>query len=198
MTVDRDQVLKAAAELLSRKATAPMDEIARAAGISRATLHRHFAGREALVFALGDLGVRQIEDGLEAARIEEGPPPDALRRLVAEAMPVAGFLAFLYGENQLYEPGQPDPGWARIEERVGALVRRGQEQGVFRRDLSPDWLTDALYALVAASGWSVQDGRMAPKEAPRMVAELLLGGVLERSEKPGRLEKPERTERKAP
>ncbi|MGD9484210.1 helix-turn-helix domain-containing protein [Streptomyces sp. TRM70308] len=180
MTVHRDQVLKAAAELLSRKATASMDDIARAAGISRATLHRHFAGREALVFALAELAARQIEDGLDAARIEEGDPAQALRRLVAQATPVAGFLAFLYGENQLYEPGTPDPGWARIEERVGALIRRGQEQGAFRRDLSAHWLTDALYALVVASGWSVQDGRMAPREAPRMVAEVLLGGVLER------------------
>ncbi|MEU6408227.1 TetR family transcriptional regulator [Microbispora sp. NPDC046933] len=46
MAFDRDHVLRCAADLLSRKATATQDEIAKAAGISRATLHRHFAGRD--------------------------------------------------------------------------------------------------------------------------------------------------------
>ncbi|MCZ7413348.1 TetR/AcrR family transcriptional regulator [Streptomyces sp. WMMC897] len=181
MAVHREHLLRAAADLLSRRTTASMDEIAKAAGVSRATLHRHFAGRDALVLALGELGIRQIEEGLDTARIDEGDPTEALRRLLAEAMPVAGFLAFLYGENQLYATDHMDAGWARIDERVGALVRRGQTEGVFRRDLSPAWLIDALYALIAASGWSVQDGRLAPKEAPHMVAELLLGGALERN-----------------
>ncbi|WP_340562982.1 TetR/AcrR family transcriptional regulator [Streptomyces sp. GSL17-111] len=180
MSVPREQILKAAAELLSRRATASMDEIARSAGISRATLHRHFAGREALIVALGDLGIRQIEERLDAARIDEGDPADALRRLIDEATPVAGFLAFLYGENQLYESDLMDAGWARVDARVGALLRRGREEGVLRGDLSTAWLVDALFALVAASGWSVQDGRLAPKDASRVVAELLLGGALER------------------
>ncbi|UGY90441.1 TetR/AcrR family transcriptional regulator [Streptomyces gobiensis] len=181
MTVNRERVLKTAADLLSRKATASMDEIAKAAGISRATLHRHFAGRDALVLALGALGIEQIEEGLATARIDEGEPEDAVRRLVAEAMPVAGFLAFLYGENQLYESDRMDEGWQRVDAKVSGLFRRGQQQGVFRPELAPSWLTEALYALIAASAWTVQDGRMAPKDAPHMVAELLLGGALRRT-----------------
>ncbi|GAA4665397.1 TetR/AcrR family transcriptional regulator [Streptomyces chumphonensis] len=181
MSVPREQILKAAAELLSRRATASMDEIARSAGISRATLHRHFAGREALVAALGELGIRQIEEGLDAARIDEGDPAEALRRLIDEATAVAGFLAFLYGENELYESDPMVAGWARVDARVGALLKRGREEGVLRGDLSTAWLVDALFALVAASGWSVQDGRLARRDASRVVAELLLGGALERS-----------------
>ncbi len=178
MSFDREQVLREAAALLTRKATASMDEIARAAGVSRATLHRHFPGRDALVRALGALGVEQLEERLDAARVEEGDPVEAVRRLIEEAMPVSGFLAFLYGENQLYEVAEIDEGWARIDERVSALFRRGQEQGLFRYDLSPAWLCEALYALIAASGWSVQDGRMASRDSARMVGGLLLGGML--------------------
>ncbi|GAB3660860.1 TetR/AcrR family transcriptional regulator [Streptomyces sparsus] len=178
MTVDREQVLTAAAALLSRKATASMDEIAKAAGISRATLHRHFAGRGALVLALGAMGLRQLERGLDAARIEEGEPEQAVRRLIEQAVPDAGFLAFLYGENELDEAEPMAEGWGRIDARVSALFLRGQEQGAFRPDLPPTWLTEALYALVAASAWTVQDGRMAPRDASRMVTELLLGGAL--------------------
>lgn len=44
MATDRDTVLEAAVGVLSRRPTAHLDEIARAAGISRATLHRLFPG----------------------------------------------------------------------------------------------------------------------------------------------------------
>ena len=59
MALDRDHVLRSAAALLTRRSTATMDEVAKAAGISRATLHRHFAGRDALVRALEALGIAE-------------------------------------------------------------------------------------------------------------------------------------------
>ena len=37
MAVDRDHVLRSAAALLTRRSTATMDEVAKSAGISRAT-----------------------------------------------------------------------------------------------------------------------------------------------------------------
>lgn len=71
MTLDREQVLRSAAALLTRKSTATMDEVARAAGIGRATLHRHFAGRDALVRALENLGIQEFEAALDSARLDE-------------------------------------------------------------------------------------------------------------------------------
>ncbi|MGE4364641.1 MAG: TetR family transcriptional regulator, partial [Mycolicibacterium sp.] len=45
MTATHDQLLRAAADFLGRRPNATQDEIAAAIGVSRATLHRHFAGR---------------------------------------------------------------------------------------------------------------------------------------------------------
>ncbi|WP_344535195.1 helix-turn-helix domain-containing protein [Streptomyces albiaxialis] len=177
MSVDREELLSMAADLLTRRPTSSMDEIAKAAGISRATLHRHFAGRDALIRALENLGLRRLEAAVDAARPEEGDAAEAVRRIVAEAEPVAGFLAFLVTENQLFEPGDTHEGWARIDDRFAALFRRGQEEGTFRIDLTAAWLTEALYALISASAWAVQDGKVAGRDAVRMTAELLLGGA---------------------
>ncbi|MEU5437082.1 helix-turn-helix domain-containing protein [Streptomyces sp. NPDC020719] len=183
MTVDREQVLRTAAALLSRKSTATMDEVARAAGIGRATLHRHFAGRDALVRALENRGIEQFEAALDAARLDEGPAADGLRRLVAEVEPGAGLLAFLVTENQLFEGDTMNEGWARLDARVSALFRRGQEQGEFRIDLTPAWLTEALYGLIGTGAWAVQDGRVAAKDFQYMIVELLLGGARRSVEK---------------
>lgn len=87
MSVDREDVLRSAAALLTRRATATMDEVAKAAGISRATLHRHFAGRDALIRALEDLGLREFEAALDEARLGEGDALGALRRLRRRAEP---------------------------------------------------------------------------------------------------------------
>ncbi|MGW6459225.1 TetR/AcrR family transcriptional regulator [Streptomyces sp. NPDC055078] len=181
MTVDREQVLRAAAALLSRKPTATMDEVAKAAGIGRATLHRHFAGRDALVRALEDLGIREFETALDAARLDEGGAADAVRRLVAGIEPSAGLIGFLVTENQLFDAVEINEGWNRLDARVAALFLRGQEEGDFRIDLSVAWLTEALYGLVSSGAWSVQSGRVAAKDFQDSIAGLLLGGVTRRS-----------------
>ena len=182
MAVDRDHVLRAAAALLSRKSTATMDEVAQAAGISRATLHRHFAGRDALVRALEALGIAECEAALAAARPEQGTAADAVRRLVAAIEPAAALLAFLYTENQLFEGGEQNAGWARVDARLAALFRRGQESGEFRVDLSPVWLTEALYGLIGSAAWAVSDGRVARNDFTHLIVELLLGGAIRREE----------------
>ncbi|MEU3298389.1 TetR/AcrR family transcriptional regulator [Streptomyces sp. NPDC006678] len=183
MAMDREQVLRAAAALLARKSTSTMDEVARAAGIGRATLHRHFAGREALVKALEELGIQEFEAAVDRARLDEGGAGDALRRLIAEMEPGAELLAFLVTENQLFEGDQINEGWSRLDARVSALFRRGQEQGEFRIDLSPAWLTEALYGLIGTCAWSVMDGRVAKNDFQYMIAELLLGGARRSVEK---------------
>ncbi|MFF5186802.1 TetR/AcrR family transcriptional regulator [Streptomyces sp. NPDC000345] len=178
MAVDRDHVLRSAAALLTRKSTATMDEVARAAGISRATLHRHFAGRDALVRALEALGIAECETALDTARLDDGPASDAVRRLVRAIEPSAGLLAFLYSENQLFEGEGQNQGWTRIDDRIAALFRRGQAGGEFRIDLTPAWLTEALYGLLASGAWAVSEGRVARNDFTHMVVELLLGGAL--------------------
>lgn len=177
MTLDREQVLRSAAALLTRKSTATMDEVAKAAGIGRATLHRHFAGRDALVRALEELGIQEFGAALDRAGLDEGTSEEALRRFVAAVEPSAGLLSFLVTENQLFEGGEVNEGWDRLDARVSAFFRRGQERGEIRIDLTPAWLTEALYGLIGTCAWAVQVGRVAAQDFSYMIVELLLGGA---------------------
>ncbi|MEV6209753.1 helix-turn-helix domain-containing protein [Kitasatospora sp. NPDC051914] len=182
MATDRDSVLEAAVGVLSRRPTAHLDEIARAAGISRATLHRIFPGREALIREVGMLSLRKFSEACDTARIEEGPADTALRRLVDAVVPDAALCAFLAGENQLYDDPEINDLWETHDARVRALFLRGQQQGVFRIELSAGWLSEAFFDLVAGVGWAVQDGRLAPRDGAYSLTELFLGGALRRSE----------------
>ncbi|MFC6599569.1 helix-turn-helix domain-containing protein [Kitasatospora paranensis] len=182
MATDRDSVLEAAVGVLSRRPTAHLDEIARAAGISRATLHRIFPGREALIREVGMLSLRRFATACDTARIEEGDAQEALRRLVEAVVPDAALCAFLTGENQLYDDPEINRLWDIQDARVRALFLRGQQQGVFRIELTAGWLSEAFFDLLAGVGWAVQDGRLAPRDSAYSLTELFLGGATRRTE----------------
>ncbi|MFJ8472464.1 TetR/AcrR family transcriptional regulator [Kitasatospora sp. NPDC094011] len=184
MATDRDTVLEAAVGVLSRRPGAHLDEIARAAHISRATLHRLFPGRDALIREVGVLGLRRFAAALDTAAIEQDDAQTALRRLVDAAVPDAMLCAFLAGENQLYENDEINDLWEVQIERLHALFLRGQREGVFRVELSAAWLSEAFFDLVAGIGWAIQDGRLAPRDAAFSLAELFLGGALRRPDAP--------------
>lgn len=175
--MNREHLLRAAADFVSRRPTATQDEIAAAVGVSRATLHRHFAGREALLEALDHLAVEQLREALETSRWQHGSPVDALQRLVAACEPVAGYVALLSTRNDASEGRQSRAGWDEISTEIEDFFRRGQQAGTFRPDVTAVWLAEAFYSLVSGAGWSIQLGRAASRDFTSMITELLLHGV---------------------
>src|SRR5690349_17232692 len=73
-------VLEAATTLLGRDPGATLDRIARAAGVSRQTLHAHYPTREALLAAVVDRVTSQVVDALDRLDVASGPAMDALQR----------------------------------------------------------------------------------------------------------------------
>ncbi|GAA0611606.1 TetR/AcrR family transcriptional regulator [Kutzneria viridogrisea] len=182
MATDRVRVLRATVRVLVRQPNAPMDELAKAAGISRATLHRLVPSRNALVKQLAELALADARAAIERARPEQGEPVAAVRRLVAELVPIADLWAFLMGENQIAGDPEMDQLWAELDLALIGLFRRGQESGAFRVELPAEFLTDALSSLLAGTGWAVQHGRLAAKDANRVLTELLLNGAVRRNQ----------------
>jgi TetR/AcrR family transcriptional regulator, mexCD-oprJ operon repressor len=177
MALDRDGLLRAAADFLGRRPNATQDEIATAVGVSRATLHRHFSNKPALMQALDELALDETRKALETARLHEDSATAALRRLITAFQRVSPYLALLYSQSQEIDPDQSMHGWAAVDEEITALFIRGQRAGEFRPDLTATWLTEALYSLVAGAGWSIQVGRVAARDFEHIITELLLHGV---------------------
>ena len=178
MSSTRDELLRAAADFLGRRPNATQDEIATAAGVSRATLHRHFAGRHALMEALEKLAVAEMREVLRIVRLQDGSAVEALRRLVSACRPVSPYLALLYSQSQELDLDSTIEAWREIDDQITSLFERGQREGDFRPDLTAAWLTEAFYSLFGATEWAIRAGRVAGRDFDRLITDLLLNGVL--------------------
>src|SRR5262245_48693793 len=75
------RILEAAEAVLADDPTASLERVADVAGLARATVHRRFSSRKALIDALGvQLNERYLQ-GLKQARVETSPPLVALHRM---------------------------------------------------------------------------------------------------------------------
>jgi AcrR family transcriptional regulator len=75
------RILEAAESVFAVDSSASLERIADAAGLARATVHRRFASRTALLDALAERLGRRYLLGLEEARVKTAPPLVALHRL---------------------------------------------------------------------------------------------------------------------
>jgi TetR/AcrR family transcriptional repressor of mexCD-oprJ operon len=174
------RIVEVAARLLGEDPSVGMADVAAAAGVSRATVYRHFPTREALILAIREQAFEHTRRALEDARIDEGSATDALRRLVAGWLDVAQRYSFA----QL--AAQPEISATRAEREpqrramlgpLLALIERGQAAGEFTSSLPASWIARSLTSLLLAAARSASEGMLEPARAADVVVDTLLDGV---------------------
>jgi len=175
-------IVDAAAHMLASDPATPMQDIAEAAGVHRATLYRHFPAREDLIAALHRRALEDAEEAVRASRIEEDTAIDALERVIVALCAVGDRYRML-----VHEAGK-DPDLCEQEDRLGALLRslvaRGQAEGSLRADLDPEWTLLALGAVLRAGLERVSDGALEAADLPGLVLATVLDGIRARAREP--------------
>ncbi len=161
-----EAILDAAQRLLERRVRPSIVAVAREAVLSRVTVYAHFSTKEELLEAVVARSVRAATAALETAEPEQGPPLEALERVVA-----AGWREVARHEaiRQATAEELSREAARRTHEPAAAvvsrLIERGREEGAFRTDLPAQWLLMSFFALLHAAADEVRARRIGAKAA---------------------------------
>ncbi|HEY3576444.1 MAG TPA: TetR/AcrR family transcriptional regulator [Gaiellaceae bacterium] len=154
-------IISAALEALAGDPDVSMAEIARRAGVVRATVYMHFPTRESLLDAVMEHAVAQVADATSGAEPTRGEPEEALERVLrATWHKLSDFHTLLaintgrLSAKELHRRHQP------VMSLFVPLIERGQEKGVFRDDLPVSWHLAMIRAIAHAASAEVRSGRI--------------------------------------
>lgn len=176
-------ILAAAVEALASDPDASMAEIARQAGVVRATIYVHFPTRESLLDAVMEHAVADVAHAMTDAESQRGDPKEALERVLRATWKELGRFHSLLAINtgrlsveELHRRHLP------MTTLLVPLIERGQKQGVFRSDLPVSWHVAVIRAIVHTASAEVRSGRISEAD----VAPVMLTTVLATINRPGK------------
>ena len=140
-----------------------VDEIARRAGVGHATVFRRFPTKDALLFAVLRARLEEVTELARAAL--EAPDPDvAFTEFIWALMAIH---ARDRGLHQCFDRCLKEREAQEVEELMQRIVRRAQEAGAVRSDVSPADVPNLIGAAI----------RSAPAEQWRLYVEIVLAGL---------------------
>jgi AcrR family transcriptional regulator len=171
------RILDAAIDALAGDPEASMAEVARRAGVVRATVYVHFPTREALIAAVTERAMSEVIRAVEAAEPERGEPADALRRVVTETWRTLGRYHALIVLNTRLPQAELHQRHRSVLATLEPLIERGQRTGAFRADVPAAWHLSMLMALVHAASAELRAGRLPEGDVLAAMLASVLGAV---------------------
>jgi AcrR family transcriptional regulator len=162
---------------------ASMDDVARAAGITKASIYHHVAGKEELLAR----GLRRALDALfailEEKRASRGEPFERLEyivgRVAVTTLELLPELSVLFGVrgNSLIEREAIERR-RRFDRIVADLIAEAQAEGTVRRDVDPAVAARLVFGLSnSAVEWYRPGGRLNAAEVAGTISRLAIEGL---------------------
>lgn len=151
---------RALAVTLAEQPKITLQELANAAGVSRATLYRLAATREELLGLLDEYSMSCVKKVFEQARLNDGTAREALKRLIAAHIEQREFCAYLISRTTGCEKRREAMDWSDVEQLLLQLFMRGQQTGEFRIDLPAAWMADMFGYFILALCEGESKGRV--------------------------------------
>ena len=171
-------ILDAGLEALASDPDSSMSEIARRAGVVRATIYVHFPTRTSLLDAVMEHAVDQVVEAMKRAEPARGRPAEALERvLLATWRELARFHGLLALNTARLSAEELHRRHVPMLDQLEPLIERGQREGVFRSDLPIAWHLAVIRAIVHAASASIQGGRLEESEAEAAMLTTALAAI---------------------
>lgn len=177
-----ERLIKALAVAIVDRPRATLKELAEAAGVSKATLHRFCGTRDNLVQMLEDHGETVLNQIIQACDLEHAEPLEALQRLIKEHLTHRELLCWYSwysstartSSTRTAKAHAGSPTW---KEALDAFFLRGQQKGVFRIDITAAVFTELFITLVYGMVDAERRGRAASSNSAHTLEQMFLHGA---------------------
>lgn len=170
-------ILDAAASTLIRMPGASLQDIAKAAGVGRATLHRYFRKREDLTRELAQNALEETAVAIERVLAEGGPALDRLKSLVVILLPMANRYHFLSYVWSMMDDVEISRLYNRQIAAMQDLIEACKAEGTISNDVSTRWVSSVFDSLLYTAWISLESGEIARNDACDLVMGSFLDGV---------------------
>lgn len=171
-----DAIIEAAFAVFSKDPSAALSEVATLAGVGRATLHRHFTSREALIRQLARIANDEMDAAVEAACAPVTSYTEAARKSLQALIPLGDRFGFL-----ALEPIDNDPdlkaSYERQKRETEDMVAAAKGEGLFDTSIPTSWIVQAYDHLLFAGWESVKAGETTPDQAADLAWRTLTTGL---------------------
>lgn len=171
-----ERLLKALADAIVLHPRATLKELAEAAGVSKATLHRFCGTRDNLVNMLERYGDQVLSHVIDNADLHGSDPAAALHRLIVEHREMMIFLLFQYRPDS-FDDSEANRPWRAYADALDAFFLRGQQAGAFRIDISAAIFTEMFLSMVYGIVDAERRGRAASATSVHTLELLFLDGA---------------------
>jgi AcrR family transcriptional regulator len=172
----REAIIEAAFQVLGQDPAASLAEVADRAGVGRATLHRHFKGRDDLMVALASTAMLELDEAVDAATADAPSYTEALRISLAAIIPLADRQWFLSREPVEQDPGVM-AGYQRQLKELADAIDAAKAEGCFSPDVPTSWIVQAFDHLIYAAWESVRAGEATADQAAALAWRTLTIGL---------------------
>ncbi|MEM8837635.1 MAG: TetR/AcrR family transcriptional regulator [Pseudomonadota bacterium] len=174
----RDAILEAAFEIFNERPGASLGDVADRAGVGRATLHRHFNSRDALMVALAETALNELNEAVDEAVANAETHTEGLRLSLAAIIPLASRQWFLS-----HEPVEDDPKIAAAYqadvEELFKEIEGAKTEGSIAHDLPTKWVAETYEGLIYAAWKLVREEEATPSQAADLAWRTFMNGVAE-------------------
>ena len=174
-------IVDSAAILLADRGDAvSMEEIANAAGVSRATLYRYFRSREELLAGMAAASVRELAARISDAELEVAPFEEAIARLARAIIATGSKYMALSLDSATLSEAHPEL-QTDVIAPIRAVFQRARAGGWLRPDLPPELIMPLFSGLMKGAVEATAQGR-GIEEAAAAVTAVFVHGAAEQGQ----------------
>ena len=174
----KQHIINSSISLLAKIPLASMDEIAKAAGIGRATLFRYFNNRQALVDEITLICESRMDEVIEPFLSLDVSDTQRLYLIINATIPMGDTFHFLSLEAYNIQNPRIHESYKQSREFWGKRLKPLQVQGVIDSQLPLEWLSDTIDNLILQAWESMNIDKTSHTEATRLVWTTLTKGII--------------------